>query len=407
MAATNPIAIIGAGLSGLSLALAFHDQHIPSVLYETQAAPLDIGGAIMLSPNALRILDRIGVLELLEPRGYKFEQSYFRSQDDTVVGEFEFGSAEKYGYSGFRVYRHELINVLLDLIKQRGIRIEYGKKFDHVISETDEGVAWQFTDGSEGKAPLLVGADGIHSRVREYLHPGLRSKFTNMIGITAAVPREQLQVGEDYLLPSTIMNPKLGAFVIAPQQADGSEVLIGRQYRFTDPEPDREGWRKMAANKQWAIDFLRLGHEDFPPIVEHATSAISTDKINMWPFYVIPKLDTWSSEKHAGVIILGDAAHAIPPTAGQGVNQAFEDIYVLAGMLGKSGWKPQTSEADKLKSALKKWQSVRQARVDHVLQLNEQINERRLPSNKSVEFKPFDLDWLYAADFDKMIADCI
>ncbi|KAL6406764.1 Salicylate hydroxylase [Ilyonectria robusta] len=405
MASTNPIAIIGAGLSGLSLALALHNQNISSVLYETQSAPLDIGGAIMLSPNALRILDRLGVLQLLEPRGYKFEQLFFRSGDDKLVDEFEFGSAEKYGYSALRVYRYELINVLLDLVKQADIRIEYGKKFDHVISETDESVTWQFADGSEGNAPLLVGADGIHSRVRQHLYPGLVAKFTNMLGITAAIPTAQLQADDDYPIPVTIMNPKHGAFVIAPQLADGSEVLIGKQYRFAGPEPDREGWKKITSDKQWAVDFLRQSHEDFPAIVHHATSSVSEAKVNVWPFYLLPKLDTWASEKHARVVILGDAAHAIPPTAGQGVNQAFEDIYIFAGVIAKLRNESQSGAPEKLKTALRNWQNGRQARIDQVLQVNDQINERRMPSNENVEFKPFDLEWLYSADFDKMVAE--
>ncbi|KAF7556422.1 hypothetical protein G7Z17_g1387 [Cylindrodendrum hubeiense] len=405
MASTTPVAIIGAGLSGLSLALALHHQNIPSVLYETQAAPLDIGGAIMLSPNALRILDRLNVFQPLEARGYKFEQLYFRSGDDELVDEFEFGSAEKYGYSALRVYRYELINVLLDLVTQAGIRIEYGKKFDHIISETEQGVTWQFADGSESNAPLLVGADGIHSRVRQHLYPGLVAKFTNMLGITAAIPTAQLQASDDYSLPVTIMNPKHGAFVIAPQLVDGSEVLVGKQYRFTGPEPDREGWKKITSDKKWAVDFLRQGHENFPAIVDNATSSLSETKVNVWPFYLLPKLDTWASEKHARVVILGDAAHAIPPTAGQGVNQAFEDVYTFAGVVGKLGSESQLGAPGILKSALKNWQNGRQARIDRVLEVNDQINKRRMPSNEDVEFKPIDLEWLYSADFDKMVAE--
>ncbi|KAH7136843.1 hypothetical protein B0J13DRAFT_560136 [Dactylonectria estremocensis] len=405
MTSTTPIAIIGAGLSGLSLALALHSNDISCVLYETQGAPLDIGGALMLSPNALRILDRLNVYKTLEPLSYRFEHLYFRSGNDELVDEFEFGSAEKYGYPALRTYRYELINVLLDLVKKTGIPIEYGKKFDHVVSETDQGVTWKFTDGSEGNASLLIGADGIHSRVRQYLYPGLVAKFTNMVGISSAVPTSQLQSGDNYPLPVTIMNPKHGAFVIAQQLADGSEAFIGKQYRFTGPEPDREGWRKLNADKQWAVDHLRQGHEEFPPIVGHATSSISADKINLWPFYLLPKLDNWASEKHNRVIIVGDAAHALPPTAGQGVNQAFEDVYILSGVLGKLRSDSQLGAPEKVKKALKNWQNGRQGRVDRILELNGQINERRMPTSDTVEIKPIDLAWLYGADFDSMVEE--
>ncbi|KAM5343956.1 hypothetical protein ACJ41O_012493 [Fusarium nematophilum] len=397
------IAIIGAGLSGLTLALALHQQEIACVLYESQAASLDIGGAIMLSPNALRILDRLDILKRLEPRSYKFEKLHFRSQDDQPVDEFEFGSVAKYGYSGFRVYRFELIKILLDLVQEAGIRIEYGKKFDRVSSETERGVTWSFTDGSHASASMLVGADGIHSRVRSYLHPDVQPKFTNMIGITAAVPTEQLQVDKDYPLPVTIMHPRHGAFVIAPQLQDGSEVLVGRQYRMTGPEPDRQGWKEMTENKTWCTEYLRQGNEDLPPLVARATSFVLPERVNLWPFYLLPKLDTWSSaSRHNRVVILGDAAHAIPPTAGQGVNQAFEDVYTFAGVIKKLG-KGQGSILPA--SGLERWQAGRQERVNKVLEVNERINMRRLPGEAEMDLEPFQLDWLYGADFEQMIED--
>ena len=392
------LAIIGAGLSGLSLALALHRQNIDCVLYESRAAPLDIGGAIMLSPNALWILNELGVLKRLEPRGYKFEKLYFRSEDNQPFDEFEFGSTAKYGYSGLRVYRFELISILLDMIREAGVNVEYGKKFDRILSETEKQVAWRFTDGSEGSASMVIGADGIHSRVRSYLYPDLQSKFTQMVGITAAVPTSQLRVDEHDKLPTTIMNHKHGAFTIAPQLADGSEVLIGKQYHFSDPEP--ESWRALTSDKTWCIDFLRKGNNDFPSIVGRATSTISSEKVNLWPFYLLPKLDTWSSGQ-SRVIILGDAAHAIPPTAGQGVNQAIEDIYTFAGVLGKLN--ETTISPQVLGTVLKRWLIGRQARIDRVLDLNAQINQRRMPGNDPQDMRPFDLGWLYGAKFDAMI----
>jgi len=89
-------------------------------------------------------------------------------------------------------------------------------------------------------ALYLIGADRIHSKFRKYLYPELVPKFTNAMTVTAAVPTKQLHV-------PTIMNRQHGAFVIAPQQQDGSEVLIGRQKRA--PELDREGWNQLMDDK--------------------------------------------------------------------------------------------------------------------------------------------------------------
>jgi 2-polyprenyl-6-methoxyphenol hydroxylase-like FAD-dependent oxidoreductase len=137
----NTVAIIGAGLSGLSLALALHQQGISCTLYESRAAPLDIGGAIMLSPNALKILDSLGVYGRVRPLGFEFESLFFRSENDRPVDTFEFGSKDSYGYKALRVYRFELISVLLEMLLEAGVKVEYGKKFVRMVGE-NQGAAW-------------------------------------------------------------------------------------------------------------------------------------------------------------------------------------------------------------------------------------------------------------------------
>ncbi|KAL7811100.1 hypothetical protein V8C26DRAFT_437605 [Trichoderma gracile] len=402
-----PIAIIGAGLSGLTLALALHTHSIPSTLYESRPSPLDIGGAIMLSPNALKILDTLGIYKHIAPLGFHFEKLSFRTNDDHPIDDFDFGSRDKHGYKALRIYRYELINVLLQMVREAGIPIDFNKKFSHVTAETPESITWSSADGTLATAGLLVGADGIHSRVRKHIYPDLTPQFTNMIGVTAAVPRAQLKTEPDYPLPVTIMSPQHGAFVIAPQRADGSEVLIGKQKRL-EQEYDRAGWDELLENKSWCIDFLRQGSQDFPPIVANAVSDIPLKGINLWPFYLVPKLDTWTKGR---VVILGDAAHAIPPTAGQGVNQAFEDVYTFAGVVAaKEREQCQSFEDDRdavrMGRALKKWQLGRQARVDKVLELNDKLNNRRLPNaGEAGDLEPFDLDWLYGEDFEESIAE--
>ncbi|KAJ5377660.1 uncharacterized protein N7496_005069 [Penicillium cataractarum] len=393
--ASNNVAIIGAGLSGLALALALHKQSIPCTIYEARSASLDIGGAIMLSPNALRILDALDVYEKIKPRGFEFTNLYFYT--DKPLDSYEFGDREKYQYDALRIYRYELIDVLLTAIKEKGIPIEYGKKFTRVLTESETEVTWEFEDGQIGRATCLVGADGIHSRVRKYLYPDLEPQFTNAVGVTAAVPTSQLTGTDTYEMPVTIMHPKHGAFVIAKQLPDGSEVLIGKQKRAA--QLDREGWNKLLNDKQWCVDFLREGAESFPEIVQSSVSNIPLNKINLWPFYVVPKLDTWAS-KHSRVVILGDAAHAIPPTAGQGINQAFEDVYIYSLILSKC-------QQHNLEQGLKVWQKGRQERVDRVLDLNAQIDARRMPKNpqsapSDLDTKPFDLAWLYSPNFDEM-----
>lgn len=412
---TYEVAIIGAGLSGLGLALALHQQGIRSTVYESRSAPMNIGGAVMLSPNGLKVLDALGLYQNIKKKGYNFDLLDFRSVDGHLLETYEFGGTKKYGYQGNRIYRFELIDAIIAKARMAGIQLIFNRKFSHVIAETDQDVTWQLTDGSQASASILVGADGIHSTVRKYLYPELRPQFTGMVGITSAVPASQVTSSWGTITkPITIMSSDKGAFVVAPQKVDGSELLIGKQKRM--PEQTREGWEKVHADKDAAIAFLQEDAEAFGDIAISATRQIPTERVNIWPFYIIPKLDRWTSAKRR-VVILGDSAHAIPPSAGQGINQAFEDIYMFALLLGAAN---QESKVD-MQHALSFWQQHRQSRVDKVLELNKQIDLRRMPQSggglagagvEAVDRAPlrkqeFDLRWLYESDVEREVEEWV
>jgi 2-polyprenyl-6-methoxyphenol hydroxylase-like FAD-dependent oxidoreductase len=394
------VAIIGAGLSGLTLALALHQQAIPCRVYESRGSPLNIGGAVMLSPNALRVLDALGVYERVRAKGYNFEWLEYRDAAGNFQETYEFGGKEKYCYMALRIYRTDLIEEMLGMIRERGIPLEFGKKFTNVVSETEESVTWAMADGSIQTSKILIGADGIHSTVRKYLYPDLETRFTGMVGVTAAVPTSQLELPEGYHLPATITTPNAGAFVMAPQSPDGSVVFIGRQRSM--PETDRAGWDKVLADTDGLVSFLQSGMEHFPQIARNAVSDIPRDTLNIWPFYVVPKLEKWASQPHTRVIILGDAAHAIPPSAGQGINQAFEDVYMFALLLAQVG-------TVRMEDALLFWQEYRQKRIDQIYDLNAQIDLRRMPKDQApkVEKKEITLEWLYEPDFKKDVMDWV
>ncbi|THY76018.1 FAD/NAD(P)-binding domain-containing protein [Aureobasidium pullulans] len=361
----NEVAIIGAGIAGLTLALSLHTQGIPCAIYETRPEPQNIGGAVMLSPNSLRLFDGMGVYNDLKRHGFSFDTLYFRDLAGDLKETYPFGSVEKYGYSGLRVYRFQLIDLLLEKINANKIPIYFNHKFSHVVSESTDTVTWKFIDGTEKTSSLLIGADGIHSRVRKYMYPDLSPKFTGLAGITAAVPTANLKLpSPDYAMPVTIMSP--------------------------------------THDKEAAVAFLREGSEVFGDIAVSATSDIPHAHINIWPFYIIPKLDSWSST-HRRVLLVGDSAHAIPPSSGQGISQAVEDVVMLAMLLGRG-----RSE----KKDLGWWQEFRQARLQDILLLNARIDKRRLPkitgSDEADDAEQgFDLDWLYGLDVVSVVEEYV
>lgn len=271
----------------------------------------------MLSPNALKILDKLGVYETVRRQGYEFRNLTWQTIEGSKSERQEFGDKTKYGYDALRVHRYILINALVDAMKSAGLEIVFGKKFVGA-DEHQDGVSVSFEDGDTSVFSMLIGADGIHSTVRRLLYPELAPKFLNMAGVTAAAPTSALGLTNDalkdlespalrYPLPLTIQHPTHGAFVIAPQRTQASEMFFGRQRMWT--HTDRAGWDARAADKQELIEFLASGTKDFPQIVQDVVREISPDTINLWPFYVIPSLPSWISADGQGrTILVGDAA---------------------------------------------------------------------------------------------------
>ena len=362
----------------------------------------------MLSPNALRVLDAIGVYERIRNKGFHFETLAFRNEHDETTDVYYFGHEKLYGYKAFRVYRQILIDELKLMLDERSVKVKYETQFTHVIAENAENVEFAFADGSVAAASLLIGADGIHSTLRKTLHSAVEPKYLGFVGVTSAIPTARLRFPTSeskYPLPVTIM-AKPGAFVIAPQDVDGSEVLIGTQGAF--PEQDRAGWSNLQADKEEVVRMFSQNQESWPDLVRSGIENINKDRINTWPYYAVPRLEKWTSPS-GKIIILGDAAHAVPPTTGQGVNQAFEDTWMLALLLKNLG------EDVELGESLEFWQSWRQERVDRIVDLTSAMNNKRLPLAEQQKLpkgavwsgRVEDTDqmrWLYEPDLETVVA---
>lgn len=357
-----------------------HQVSIPCIVYESRSESYSLGEGITLSPNALGVLDSLGVYERVRNKGFHFDTLEFKNADGKTTDVYYFGSEKLYGYRAFRIIRDLLVDELKAMLKESGVEVKYNAKFSHVISESSElkKVEFEFADESTSSASLLIGSDGIHSSVRRYILPNAAPMYSGQTAISSVVPQSKLRIPEGYHLPAIVMG-RPGAFLLLPQEVDGSELLMGSQRRFE--ERDREGWEKLSADKQGLLDMLRENKNDWPDIAQSALEGAPVQNMGIWPFYGIPRLEKWASDEKR-VIIVGDAAHAIPPSAGQGVNQAFEDIDMLALLLSK------LSSSAPLSKALDFWQTFRQERVDKVLDLTNQMNAKRLPPSEQAKLPP-------------------
>jgi 2-polyprenyl-6-methoxyphenol hydroxylase-like FAD-dependent oxidoreductase len=332
----------------------------------------------MLSPNALRVLDSVGVYQRVRERSFQFDVLAFKDGQNNTTDQYYFGSEALYGYSAIRIMRKELLDEMKVMLQERNIPIHYDRRLTKVAAESPDEVNFVFEDGHTASAPLLVGADGIHSTVRKSFLPDVKPIYAGFMGINGVVRRSNLRLPEGYHLPTTVM-AKPGAFLLVPQKPDGSELFVGSQRRF--PELDQAGWEALRSDKQKLYDMLQESKEDWPDVVQSALESMPVERMNFWAFYGIPPLSSWLSDSKR-IILVGDAAHAIPPTAGQGANQAFEDVRSLATLLSK------LSEKVPLDKAAERWQSYRQERVNKVLELTKQMNAKRLPESERAKLPP-------------------
>jgi 2-polyprenyl-6-methoxyphenol hydroxylase-like FAD-dependent oxidoreductase len=314
MSLKEPIAIVGGGIAGLTLALSLHAQNISSIVYEASTPEERFAGAVMLSPNSLHVLDKLGILQNIKSKGWAFQKVNMITTEGRKLDEQYLGDKAIFGYDALRVYRNVLVNSLKDACSERGIDVRYNKKFISIISESEKDITNAFNDGTEATHPLLFAADGIHSKIRAAVLPNKDPVYTGQLVVAGAVASSSLAKSSTHDLTQPVAEAareKQPPFIMAPQNANASEFLIGTQRQH--PEEDREGWARIAKDHDFHMKFLLEGIEQRSELMQSAGRGIIKESIYTWPFYITPHLERWHSEK-GRVVIIGDAAHSLSPT---------------------------------------------------------------------------------------------
>ncbi|KAH7086124.1 hypothetical protein FB567DRAFT_527260 [Paraphoma chrysanthemicola] len=408
------VTIIGASVGGLTLGLALKKHGIQSRFFERRSPDQDLGGGMSLTPNSLRVLESIGAFSRIKPQGYDCESFTFMTDPEhEITGKLYFGQKDVYGYDCLRVTRKVIIRELTEMAKEAGIDIQYGKKFTKVVHEDSNGIEFEFADGTREKDEMLIGADGIHSRVRSCIFPDVHPHYSGIIGLTFCFPRANWKhLDATFPLPCSLRGEQ-GSWIITPQTEGGNEIFMGRQLKYE--QEDRSAWDALLNDKQAMIDIIQRDPHAWSPLVQSAQAQVSTPEahfLNVWPFYTL-RMDSWHSP--AGrVVIIGDAAHAVPPAAGQGANQAFESSYSLALLLAS------LNEKDSLPEALKEWEAYRMQRLDEVIRLTNRVMTLRMTEEERASMPDemiWELDgndagksqlgWLFLADIDHDVRNLV
>jgi 6-hydroxynicotinate 3-monooxygenase len=368
MAKPLNVAIMGAGMGGLATAAALRKVGIDVTVYEQAKQFVRLGAGIQVGCNAMKVLRGLG----LEPR-MRSQSFYPRSWNnrDWRTGEVKFDmifgeSAEaKFGAPYLLAHRGDLHAALASAVPAECVRLNH--KLDG-LDEVGEGVRLSFADGTTAIADAVVGADGVHSVVRDILFDTAPVQYTGRIAYRTTYPAALLN-GEK-IDDCTKWWGEDRHIVIYYVKPDRSEIYLVT----SQPEPD---FRTESWSAKGDVRELRKAFAGFDRQVEQVLAACPD--VHKWAIVDRESLDRWADGK---VTLLGDACHPMTPYMAQGAAMAIEDAAVLSRCL-------DGVDRDGIADAFRRFEATRKERTSRV-----QATSR---ANTWLKQKT-DADWVYAYD---------
>jgi salicylate hydroxylase len=315
------VLVVGAGIGGLTAALAALKRGFDVEVYEQAPQLREVGAGLQLSANGTRVFYELGVGEALKAHSCEAAGKEIRLWNTGETWKlFDLGkvSIERYGYPYFTVYRPDLLEVLLAAIGRD--RIHLGAKCVSV-SQGPGSVTLELDGGKTVPGDCLVGADGVHSQVRQCLFGKDRPQFTGIVVWRGIVPIEKLPKHMARMVGSNWVGP--GAHVVHyPLRAGRVMNFVGALERS---DWQVESWSARGTTEELAADFAGW-HDDIHALIRNIPAPYK------WALMTRPPMEGWTVGR---VTLLGDACHSMVPFLAQGAVMAIEDGFVLGRCLQK------------------------------------------------------------------------
>ena len=316
------MAIVGGGLAGLAAANALVRFGIEAEVFEASPALGEVGAAVNIAPNATRALIAIGLGEKIADVGLSSPGIYTRNMQ---TGEFlEFNdrrkAAARLGAPYYTFHRADLLDVLASGLDRRLVHLDHRLVG---IEERSDRVELAFANGAKVEAQFVIGADGVRSVIRQALYGQDNPTYTGQM-----VWRALLNSGD---VPRDVLEPTGHVQWVGPGCHLLAYYIRGEKLVNIVTQEDTDKWVEEGWSTRGDPDEMRLSFPDPEPRLAKLLSLV-TD-CSKWGLFTRPLTQNWGRGR---IQLIGDAAHAMLPNAGQGACQAFEDAYILARWLQAS-----------------------------------------------------------------------
>jgi salicylate hydroxylase len=319
MAEAQPhVVIVGGGIGGLFAANALVARQVPVSVYEQAPALGEIGAGVMLTPNSVRQLERVGLGPAVEEAGARIGPGsrYFR-HDGTEIADVQV--TDSAGWNAvFGMHRADLVAILSERLPD-GV-VHTGHRCSG-FEQDSAGARVSFDNGAVAEADVLIAADGIHSELRHHVVPPSRPVFSGSVAYRGTVPHDLVP---DW--PTDAWQMWLGTgrhFLVFPLRAGQLVNYVGF---VPADEQMKESWSAPGDPDQLRQEFAGWDPR-LESLLRHVPSTLR------WGLYDREPLPTWTDGR---LSLLGDAAHPMLPHLGQGANQAIEDGIALATILART-----------------------------------------------------------------------